>query len=149
MLKQMISGITKSAAEHAPSLGKAINYGMTGYFGISAYNDARNEGKGRISAIGSGIMNVVLPEILGGGMYMALDFGSELPGLAVSGAQGLPRMAREQERVVRNQAPFQANTFVDSQQIYTMRQAGMALAEQSKYQLEQTIMGNEAQYLHR
>ena len=44
--------------------------------------------------------------------------------------------------------PFYNATFNDTQQAYTMRQAGMQLAENSKYNLQQSLMGNEAAMLH-
>ena len=52
-------------------------------------------------------------------------------------------------RQTQNQMPFNAHTFVDGQQIYTMRQAGMALAQKAKYQVQAAQMGNEAQFMHR
>ena len=56
---------------------------------------------------------------------------------------------RQLDRDARNQMPFRNYTFVDGPQIATMRQAGLALARRSKYELQQTVMGNEARYLHR
>ena len=38
-------------------------------------------------------------------------------------------------------------TFNDNQRAFTMRQAGMQLAKNSQYNLQQSLMGNEANYL--
>ena len=39
--------------------------------------------------------------------------------------------------------------FMDTQQLATMRQSGMEMAKMANYNLQQTLMGNEATYLHR
>jgi hypothetical protein len=39
--------------------------------------------------------------------------------------------------------------FMDTQQLATMRQSGMEMAKMAQYNLQQTLMGNEATYLHR
>ena len=45
--------------------------------------------------------------------------------------------------------PFANATFVDTKQAYTMRQAGMQLAEASKYNLQQSLLGNEATSMYK
>ena len=55
-------------------------------------------------------------------------------------------MSRSMNRGAIN-APFSNATFVDTQQAYTMRQAGMQMAQASRYNLQQTLLGNEAQYM--
>ena len=45
------------------------------------------------------------------------------------------------------QTPFSNAQFRDYNQAFTMRQAGLQMAEASRYNLQQTLMGNEASYL--
>ena len=44
---------------------------------------------------------------------------------------------------------FSGAQFADNQQLATMRQSGMEMAKMSQYNLQQTLMGNEANHLHR
>ncbi len=81
--------------------------------------------------------------------YIGYELVKAAPGAALSAGQYISTTMRQLEREGQNMAPFRTNTFVDSQQIYTMRQAGMALAEQSKYALQQSLMGDEARFMHR
>ena len=52
------------------------------------------------------------------------------------------------DRANRN-IPFSNATFVDTKQAYTMRQAGMQLAQASKYNLQQAMLGNEASMMYK
>ena len=47
------------------------------------------------------------------------------------------------------QKPFANSTFVDTQQTYTMRQAGMNLARQGQYAMQQAMLGDEARMTYR
>ena len=126
-------------------LGTGINLVMT----APNYFDYRKEGYTRMGALAETALDLVVPELMGLPAYLGYQAIKNAPGAIVSGAQSLSQMQRSYQRAIQDQSPFRANTFVDSQQIYTMRQAGMALAEQSKYALQQTLMGNEARYMHR
>jgi hypothetical protein len=44
---------------------------------------------------------------------------------------------------------FGGAEFHDTQQLATMRQSGMEMAKMAQYNLQQTLMGQEASYLHR
>ena len=55
-------------------------------------------------------------------------------------------MQRNMNRQARR-IPFNNSTFNDNQRAFTMRQAGMQLAKNSQYNLQQSLMGNEANYL--
>ena len=131
--------------------------GGMGWFGTSlalfnfgsTYFDQRAEGESRLGSLAYASKELILPEFLGWKTHMALGLAPALAKGVVSGLEGLAQTGREYERAARDQRPFRNNTFVDSQQIYTMRQAGLALAEQSKYSLQQTLIGNEAEYMHR
>ena len=136
---------------------KLIPEGLGGTFGIAVdagfalmdYKDSRDEGKGVAESLVSAGVNFVIPEIVGTIPYLLYEGGS----MAIQGSVAMYENAnmkmRQMNRDNANQTPFRSYTFVDSPQIYTMRQAGLALAQQSKYNLQQTMMGNEAQFLHR
>lgn len=129
--------------------GKALWAGINLYTSFGSYKDYRAEGQSRLSALGNATMDFVLPELMGIGGYLGYELIKHAPGALLNGAQSISQNVRQMERTARDQSPFRANTFVDSQQIYTMRQAGMALAEQSKYALQQSLMGDEARFMHR
>ena len=127
------------------------NFGkiMMAGFGISTYKDYREEGRGVLNSVGNTALDLMIPELMGWKPWLAYEAISHIPEAVVSGGQWLARENRELERGARDQSPFRNHTFVDSQQIYTMRQAGLALAEQSKYALQQSLMGDEARFMHR
>lgn len=130
-------------------VGKHIGTGIFGALAIGAYKDYRAEGQTRLGALGHATLDFVLPELMGIVPYIGYEFVKAAPGAALSAGQYISTTMRQLEREGQNMAPFRTNTFVDSQQIYTMRQAGMALAEQSKYALQQSLMGDEARFMHR
>lgn len=139
------NGANAAGKGFKPSFGLLLNVGMN----LPGYFDYRAEGKGRLNSLAHTAFDMILPEFLGWKLTLGFQLAEALPGAAVGGLQKVAQVGREYERAARDQSPFRTNTFVDSQQIYTMRQAGMALAEQSKYQLHQTMMGNEARFMHR
>lgn len=133
-------------------LGWAGNHAGTAlglYFGYDRYKDERAQGNTRLGSLGNAALDFIMPELMGIGPYIGYELVKAAPSLIVNGAQTISQLGRQYERNVQNQAPFRSNTFVDSQQIYTMRQAGLALAEQSKYALQQSLIGDEARFMHR
>lgn len=112
------------------------------YAGISSYEDSQQEGNGVItSALQAGgdlaLGYLSMPLLIAKDAVPAMFEG------AVNGYHALDQYARGLKSKERN-TPFQNATFVDSQQTYTMRQAGMNLARQGQYAAQQTTMGNEA-----
>ena len=77
---------------------------------------------------------------------MALEAVSAIPGAAVDFAQWQASYRRQLGREQR-QAAFQNAAFQDTQSTYTMRQAGMAIAERSRYNTQQAMLGREASYI--
>ena len=117
------------------------------WFG-SGYSRAKKEGHGTTSSVLRGVLEATLIDVVGWKAYFPLMAARGLPGAATSGFEGLARQSRQMEAASRNK-PFQESTFIDTQQNYTMRQAGMALAQESKYNLQHAMLGTEAQHLHR
>ena len=133
-LKQVFSG---------RNLGAVLNLG----FAISDYNQARNAGDGVIKAGAKAGAQFVAGEMLGGWM-MPVMLAKQVPTIAISAIEGTQKITRQMNSSGRIQT-FGEAEFRDTQQLATMRQAGMELAKMSQYNLQQSIMGNEAQYMHR
>ena len=124
-------------------IGTVTNIG----FAISDYKDARRQGHGVISSVASAGAQFAMGELLG--IYYPLLLGAKaLPGAIVKGSELLYKENRKMNSIA-NQQVFGGAQFQDTQQLATMRQSGMEMAKMSQYNLQQTLMGNEAQYLHR
>jgi hypothetical protein len=127
--------------------GAWVGLGLNTYFGISTYKDAKEQGMGTIGAAAKGIGEVVMSEVVGLPTYLGTLAVTTLPKIGVQTAMSVNQAARSMSSYNRN-APFVNAQFNDTQQAFTMRQAGMQLAKASKYNLQQALLGNEAQYLH-
>ena len=137
-IKQSTSEIVEQSAEDVGNQylkralsGRNLNALMNLGFAFSDYNEARNAGDGVLKAGVKAGAQFVAGEMLGGWMFPVM-LAKQLPTLAVSAVE-----------------TFGEAQFQDTQQLATMRQAGMELAKMSQYNLQQSIMGNEAQYMHR
>lgn len=123
--------------------------GMSVYSGYDEYKRARQNGHGVVMSAGAALGDFAIGEMLGIGGMIGLGAAQAVPSLAASAYRGVNKMARQMSRQrYGNMVPFYNSTFQDTQQAYTMRQAGMQLAENSKYNLQQSLMGNEAAMLH-
>ena len=150
-------GIEKGTKEGIEELGesnlkkifnkRAMGVVFSGAFAISDYKTAREEGKGVVrSALKAGVQ-FAEGEILGAAM-IPIGLAKAAPMMAIKGVETAQTMTRQMNSVQRLQT-FGNTTFQDTQQLATMRQSGMELAKMSQYNLQQSIMGNEAQYMHR
>lgn len=126
------------------NIGKASSVAVPAYFAVDEYKRARDEGKGVISSAVRGVTDFAIGEALGG-WYMPYMLATAVPSMAVTAYQTLDQ-ANRQATLINQNTPFINNKFYDTQQAYTMRQQGMQLAKASKYNLEQTLMGNEASH---
>lgn len=116
-------------------------------FAVSDYKDARDSGKGVVSsAVKAGAL-FAAGEVLQGAMFPVMLAGA-IPKMAVGAIETTQKMTRQMNNMQRIQT-FGESYFQDTQQLATMRQAGMELAKMSQYNLQQSIMGNEAQYMHK
>jgi hypothetical protein len=77
---------------------------------------------------------------------MAMQILPALPEAAVNGYEALGKLTRQMNQQGK-QVPFVNAGFHDYNQAFTMRQAGMQMAQASQYNLQQSLMGNEAAYL--
>lgn len=114
---------------------------------VGDYKSARREGHGVVSSAVRAGAKFAIDEALG---WWALPIGivKTLPGAAIKGAD----MLYKENRRMNSAANFQVfgdAQFMDTQQLATMRQSGMEMAKMAQYNLQQTLMGSEAKYLHR
>ena len=114
---------------------------------VGDYKSARRQGHGVVSSAVRAGTKFAIDEALG---WWALPIGivKTLPGAAIKGAD----MLYKENRRMNSAANFQAfgdAQFMDTQQLATMRQSGMEMAKMAQYNLQQTLMGSEAKYLHR
>ena len=124
-------------------IGTVTNIG----FAVSDYKDARRQGHGVISSVARAGTQFAMGELLG--IYYPLILGAKaLPGAIVKGSELLYKENRKMNSVA-NQQVFGGAQFQDTQQLATMRQSGMEMAKMSQYNLQQTLMGQEATHLHR
>ena len=130
------------------SIGSVVGVGINGTFAVGDYNDMRDQGAGVGESMLSAGADFALGYVLGPWAYLGYSIAKELPGAIVSGAETMGQMSRSMTRANLNK-PFSTAQFEDSQQAFTMRQAGMQTAQKAKYALNQAILGNEARYLHR
>lgn len=147
MLRSMVSKIpvNRLYSDAAGNFSKmaVLNTGFTAWSGIDTYNESRNEGSGVVSSALSAGGEMVLMNAVGIVPYMLASFAPAIGRGAVDAYDSISAYSRKLQRERRN-IPFQNATFVDSQQTYTMRQAGMNLIRQGQYAAQQTSLGNEA-----
>lgn len=125
------------------NLNALVNLG----FSIVDYKDARESGDGVLKAGAKAGAQFVAGEMLGFWM-MPVALAKSAPTMAVKAFETTQSITRNMNSATRLQT-FGEAQFQDTQQLATMRQAGMELAKMSQYNLQQAIMGNEAQYMHK
>lgn len=130
------------------AIGRVANIGMNAFGAIGAYKDARRKGHGVVSSTVRAGIDFAVGELLGPIGYMAVQ-GAYYAGKGV--IKGTEALYKENRRMnsAANQQVFGGAQFQDTQQLATMRQSGMEMAKMAQYNLQQTLMGNEATHLHR
>ena len=139
----MIKAIASALWKHK---GTAFNVGIGAYSGVDAYQQARQEGSSKAGAVAGAAVEAALPMLLSFPAYMAVEAVKEAPQLFISGGEALHLKRREVAMEQSNMA-FSNAHFNDTQQTYTMRQRGMAIAQRSQYNTQQALLGNEAKYM--
>lgn len=122
--------------------------GANAFFAFTGYRDARRQGYSVPGSMAKGAVDALLVDVIGFKSYLGIMAATSVPKAAVSGYESLTRQSRQMSRMSLNR-PFQNSTFVDNQNIYTMRQAGMQQAQHARYNLQHALMGQEAKFLHR
>ena len=147
VIKEVESGSTLSAITKG-SGGTLLNGLFSGAMAIADYKEGIKEGKTHLEAAGSAAFEFAKGEVLGfwGSAGLALVKG--VPKAAVSAYNEVQSVNRSMNNLQRF-TPFADSQFADTQQLATMRQSGMEMAKMANYNLQQTLMGTEAKYLHR
>ena len=127
---------------------RVLNIGLNMAFAVSDYKDNRDAGKGVVSSVVKAGALFAAGEVLQGVMFPGVLLAGAIPKMAVGAIETTQKMTRQMNNMQRIQT-FGESYFQDTQQLATMRQAGMELAKMSQYNLQQSIMGNEEQYMHK
>lgn len=125
-----------------------LDIAMSSIGAISKYKDSRKQGRGVMSSVARAGVDFAASQLMGTGLYMGLAAFRAAPKALVTGAMYLQNEVRQMNTASRFRVFGDAN-FQDSDQLATMRQSGMEMAKMANYNLEQTLMGNEARYLHK
>ena len=125
-----------------------LDIGMNVYGTISSYKESRREGRGVVSSAVRAGVNFAVYEMLGFWGSLGVGLAKNLPSLAIKGTTLLYKENRKMNSAANNQL-FGGAQFHDTQQLATMRQSGMEMAKMAQYNLQQTLMGNEATHFHR
>lgn len=141
----MAKGMSVIAKDKGKLLGIGLQQGLSIFGAVSDYKDARNQGHGQMYSLARAGTEFAMGELLGG-WYLPYQALKAAPAAMVGLAEGASKMQRSMNKTSRQQ-PFTNATFRDYNQAFTMRQAGLQMAEASRYNLQQTLMGNEASYL--
>lgn len=128
-------------------VGFGVQHGLSAFGAYSDYKDARNQGHGQMYSMARAGTEFAMGELLGW-KYLPYQMLKGLPSAAVGLAEGASKLQRSMNKTSR-QTPFGNAQFRDYNQAFTMRQAGMRAAENSKYNLQQALLGNEASHLRR
>lgn len=126
--------------------GNLINVGFGGWAAADTYKTKRQEGHGAITSAAAAAFDATLPLMMGAPAYMGLQLVTGAPEAAMSGYTSYHQYKRQLAAESRNQA-FMNAKFDDTEQAHTMRQAGMAIAQRSKYNMQHAMLGNEAKYM--
>ena len=114
---------------------------------IGDYKSYRRQGDNVISAGVKTAAKFAIDEALGL-WAIPIALVKNVPGAIIKGADILYKENRKMNSAAGQQI-FGDAQFLDTQQLATMRQSGMEMAKMSQYNLQQTLMGQEATYLHR
>lgn len=147
VMSSISSRLFSKLEEQGISSKTLLGWGMNLGFGAMTYHDEREKGRGIAGSAASAIGTNIMMDIVGAPAYIGIQAAQALPKAVMGGALEVGKYARSLAMNGRNK-PFINAHFNDSQQAYTMRQAGMSLAKASKYNLQQTMLGNEASYMH-
>lgn len=151
--RKAVNEASEKAAEQAAkknlkkSAMRNLGHVTNGVFAVMDYKDAREAGNGVVKSVAKAGVEFAKGELLGG-WYMAAMAAKAVPTLAINTIEGVNTMSRSMNSMQRRQV-FGDAQFMDTQQLATMRQSGMELAKMSQYNLQQAMMGNEAEYMHR
>ncbi len=142
----MIGPLFKFIASNKMATANAV---FSGVSGLDSYEQARQEGAGVAGAIGTAALDTALSMTMGLPLYMAYEGLKAGVSFAASTGYQQYQQASRAFALSNRQRPFSNAQFNDTEQAYTMRQAGMAIAQRTRSNTEQAMLGNEAKYMAR
>ena len=146
--KHTIGGVVNKNGGWGKTSGDVINAGLGVWTGADIYNESRAEGNGVIQSFAEGAVMGTFWTMLGWQAGLAIVGGQ----LAYEGGKAVVNQGVENDMKYKRAgtAPaFSTATFMDTEQAYTMRQAGMTMIQQNAMNTKKAVMGNEAMYMHR
>ena len=147
-MKVMTSALMKKGMNKVGGVDTVVNVGFGAVSGISTYNEAKAEGKSTFMAGAEAALLTAFWSTVGLKTGLVIGAGT----LAYEGGKVVVNKGLENNRMFQQYgaaSPFANSTFVDSQQAYTMRQAGVTQIQNNAMNMKKTIMGNEAMHMHR
>ena len=140
-----VASILKKAGHYVKNNKMKTGAGVVNtLFAYYFYKTSREEGDSAFTAAATSVGDLAMMSVMGPIQYMGAQAAMMLPGAAMSAYESGGQYARSLARQGKN-VPFGNATFVDTEQAYTMRQAGQMLLKRG----EQSMLGREAQSLHR
>ena len=125
-----------------------LDIGINLFTSIGDYKNARRQGHGVLSSTARAAAGFAMGEMLGFWGSVGVGVFKGVGTMAVKGTELLYKENRKMNSAANKQV-FGTAEFYDTQQLATMRQSGMEMAKMAQYNLQQTLMGNEASFLHR
>lgn len=135
MTKNIIGNIVKKTWNKKNTI-------ITAGIGAYEFNSSKNEGKSNIESITSVAEDMAISTVLTPVGYMALNAVEKIPTVGLDLIETAGEYGRD--IAMSSNSTFSNAQFQDNEQIATMRQAGMALAEASQFNSKNAILGNEA-----
>ncbi len=140
----MLSSIAKNILRHHKMT--AFNVGIGGIFAAGTYDEARQSGDGVASSALQAAGDFAGTMLMGGGLYMGLQMVSAAGEGLIQGYNALDQKRHQAGRDMQQRA-FGSAEFNDTEQTFTMRQAGMAIARRARGNADLVQLGHEAQFM--
>lgn len=147
MAKAVTSAIKNKLGGVAGTKVPWLSIGLSTMTGVSTFNSERRQGKSAVGAIASGVVDGFLADVIGMPLYIGAIAARGAGGAMVKGYENMAQKSRSMQMA--GSQPFSANTFMESEQTYTMRQAGMNMIANSSMSSKKALLGSEAQMFHR
>lgn len=135
------TGVNKAIARKMwQNKGIVVDLGV----GIYSYNQTRSKGGSVEAGLAQASSDALIPLIAGPIKYLGIMIAGNLPDMALDAYEKSAQYGRSIARS--SNLTFSNAQFQDNEQIATMRQAGMQLAEESQFNMKNAMLGNEAKY---
>lgn len=126
--------------------GQAALGAFTLWGATDQYEEAKANGSSTVGAIAEAGVDAALGFLLPLPAYVAYEAVVNAPTMITEGSLKIDEMKRQLARET-SAGAFSNAQFNDTEQVYTMRQAGMAIAKRSRYNTEAAMIGQEAKYM--